>query len=141
MNIFLDALMTVDPTKMVSKAKCHILTHIVDDIRRFGPAVTLSTETFESYNGVFRLCSVLSNRHAPSRDIALQMADMARFRHIASGGIWFEDGRRVSPGNKIKNLLTSRSQLQNLLGWRNPEGDQTGMFYFRNAVQMLITIH
>lgn len=126
LNIFLDALMTVDPSKIVSKAKCHIITHIVDDIRRFGPAVTLSTETFESFNGVFRLCSVLSNRHAPSRDIALHMADMARFKHVASGGKWREEWGWTSAGDSVRRFLRVNAHLQDLLGWRNAKADQTG---------------
>lgn len=119
--------MIVDPSKIVSKAKCHILTHIVDNIRRFGPAVTLSTETFESFNGVFRLCSILSNRHSPSRDIALQMADMARFRHVASGGKWLEDGEWVCATDKVTGLLRNHTEVQKLLGWCGPAKDATGM--------------
>lgn len=111
---------------MVSKPKCHILTHIVDDIKRFGPAITLSTETFESFNGVFRLCSVLSNHHAPSRDIANNMADMDRFKHIASGGRWNIDGNWVGPGESVINFFKRNETLQNSLGWVNPKNEETG---------------
>ncbi|KAJ7460341.1 hypothetical protein B0H11DRAFT_1923957 [Mycena galericulata] len=50
--------------------------HIVQDIRRRGPAVRFSIEVFECFEATFRLCSVLSNRQAPSRDIAAKFADL-----------------------------------------------------------------
>lgn len=118
----------VDPQKMLSKSKCHILTHVVEDIRRFGPAITLSTETFESFNGVFRECSVMSNRHAPSRDIALNMADMARFKHIASGGTWRgKKGDWVGPGRRVTQLFRTEGHLHRLLGWADPKHDGKGI--------------
>lgn len=118
----------VDPQKMLSKSKCHILTHVVEDIRRFGPAITLSTETFESFNGVFRECSVMSNRHAPSRDIALNMADMARFKHIASGGTWrAKKGDWVGPGRRVTQLFRTEGHLHRLLGWADPKHDGKGI--------------
>ncbi|KAF8263119.1 hypothetical protein EI94DRAFT_1704260 [Lactarius quietus] len=88
---FLDAVAIVDPEHIKAKPKFHILTHTPEDIRRFGPAVTSSTEIFECYNAIFRFCSILSNHQAPSRDIAQSFCSLGRFKHVASGG-WWKDG-------------------------------------------------
>lgn len=112
---------------MMVKSKCHILTHIVNDVRRFGPTIGLSTETFEIFNGVFRLCSVLSNRQAPSRDIGFNMADMARFKHIASGGTWLHEGSWTVAGKEVREFFKANEKVHELMGWTSanerPEGD------------------
>ncbi|KAJ3809763.1 hypothetical protein EV368DRAFT_89490 [Lentinula lateritia] len=69
-----------------NKPKFHILVHLPDHIRRFGPAILFATEVFESYNAVIRAKSVHSNRLAPSRDIARAFAKQNRIRHMLSGG-------------------------------------------------------
>ncbi|KZV84010.1 hypothetical protein EXIGLDRAFT_807538 [Exidia glandulosa HHB12029] len=84
----LDAFTSMDPRKITQKQKLHVLLHLVRDIRRFGPAIRFSTEVFEAFNSVFRMSSVLSNRQAPSRDIAQKLASIERVKHIASGGYW-----------------------------------------------------
>lgn len=125
-DAFLDYIADIEPNKIVSKAKCHILTHVVSDIHRFGPAITMSTETFESFNGIFRLCLVLSNRHAPSHDIGLNMADMLRFKHIASGGVWEEDNEWVQPGEAVKRFFAQHHIVHGLLGWTDPARSKKG---------------
>jgi hypothetical protein len=84
----LDAFGNNDPAKILLKIKIHLLTHIVEDVIRFGPAIRNSTEIFECFNAIFRLCSILSNHQAPSRDIARKFASMDRLKHILSGGFW-----------------------------------------------------
>lgn len=112
---------------MMVKSKCHILTHIVNNVRRFGPTIGLSTETFKSFNGVFRLCSVLSNRQAPSRNIGFNMADMARFKHIASGGTWLHEGSWTVAGKEVREFFKANEKVHELMGWTSanerPEGD------------------
>ncbi|PLW08809.1 hypothetical protein PCASD_22471, partial [Puccinia coronata f. sp. avenae] len=49
----------------VKKAKLHMLLHLPQSIRRFGPASLFSTEKFESYNGVLQKASIHSNRLSP----------------------------------------------------------------------------
>nr|GAT49519.1 predicted protein [Mycena chlorophos] len=51
-----------------------------------------ATEGFESYNAIIRACSIHSNRHAPSRDIAWQMAKSNRVRHLLNGGSCVKKG-------------------------------------------------
>ncbi|KAI0696470.1 hypothetical protein C8T65DRAFT_535376, partial [Cerioporus squamosus] len=69
-----------------NKPKFHLFVHLLNHIRRFGPAILYSTETFESYNLVIRLRSVNSNKHAPSLDIAQSFSHMHAVRHLVSGG-------------------------------------------------------
>ena len=63
----LDAFDEVDASYILVKMKLHCLTHLPDDVERFGPAIRKSTEVFEKYNSVFRHCVILSNRQADSR--------------------------------------------------------------------------
>ncbi|KAJ3897384.1 hypothetical protein F5879DRAFT_996133 [Lentinula edodes] len=73
-----------------NKPKFHILVHLPEHIRRFGPAMLFATEVFESYNAVIRAKSIHSNRLAPSRDIAWAFARQNRIRHMLSGGTFLD---------------------------------------------------
>jgi hypothetical protein len=85
---FLDSFAEIDPSKMITKVKTHLLTHAPSDVRMFGPLLGAITEAFESFNGVFRPCSILSNHRAPSRDIAIQLASQEGVEHRVAGGTW-----------------------------------------------------
>ncbi|KAJ6533199.1 hypothetical protein B0H19DRAFT_1214025 [Mycena capillaripes] len=98
----------LDPLRILVKIKLHLLVHIPDDVRRFGPLVRWATEIYESHNTVFRLCSILSNRLAPSRDIALKFASMDRVKHFLSGGYWWDP------------ILLTDPVFQRHLGWAAP---------------------
>ncbi|KAJ7440424.1 hypothetical protein FB451DRAFT_1443354 [Mycena latifolia] len=76
-----------EPTRIMVKYELHVLSHIPEAVRRFGPSILFATEIFECWNAVFRLCSALSNHQAPSLDIATTLADMERFKHQVSGTI------------------------------------------------------
>ncbi|TEB15367.1 hypothetical protein FA13DRAFT_1876169 [Coprinellus micaceus] len=117
----------IDPTKIINKAKLHVLTHLVDDIRRFGPAILYGTEVFECWNKVFRMCSVLSNHLSPSRDIAGTLGGMERFKHLVSGGWWrSSEGEYRQAGSAISSILSTNSQLQRQLGWSTGSPPVTG---------------
>lgn len=73
---FLLATASCSPSIITLKPKFHFLVHLTSYIRRFGPALLFSTERFESFNGVFRAASMFSNRHSPSRDIAMKLAEI-----------------------------------------------------------------
>ncbi|KAF7351461.1 hypothetical protein MSAN_01578200 [Mycena sanguinolenta] len=118
----LDAFASIDPTKILIKLKLHVLQHIIQDIRRRGPAVRFSTEVFECFNAIFRLCSVLSNHQAPSRDIAAKFADLDRVKHILSGGYWFDESQSawVRAGKDVQRILRNTPIIQRHLGWAPP---------------------
>jgi hypothetical protein len=117
-NNLLDAWAVFDPRRILTKYKLHVFSHLKDDIRRHGPAVLYSTEIFECWNAIFRLCSVLSNHLAPSHDIAITLADMERFKHQVSGGYWKSlGGKYIQAGMKIRKFLQTSPQLQRRLGW------------------------
>ncbi|KAL0069626.1 hypothetical protein AAF712_003284 [Marasmius tenuissimus] len=82
---FLECVCTLTPD-WFNKPKFHILLHLPTHIQRFGPPILFATEGFESYNAIIRCCSIHSNRHAPSKDIAVAMAKGNRVRHLLSGG-------------------------------------------------------
>ncbi|KAJ6615078.1 hypothetical protein B0H10DRAFT_1950204 [Mycena sp. CBHHK59/15] len=114
----MDAFAIVDPTKILSNIKLHLLPHSEEDIVAFGPLVGVATEIFECFNAVFRFCSILSNHLAPSRDIALQLADQEGLKHRLTGGWWPTpegDWERAGPG--VRAFLETRPVLQRLVGW------------------------
>ncbi|KAJ7834766.1 hypothetical protein B0H14DRAFT_3087587 [Mycena olivaceomarginata] len=115
----LDAFDAVDPLRILVKIKLHFLAHIPDNIRRFGPAIRFATEIYEAYNGVFRLCSIYSNRLAPSRDISQKFASMSRVKHILSGGYWkhHTSKRWIQAGGAVQKVLHSDPVFQRHLGW------------------------
>lgn len=94
----LDAFDQIDPARIISKAKLHVLVHLPEDIERFGPAIRFATEVFECFNHIFRMCSVLSNHQAPGRDIAKKCASLERMKHVLSGGYWLTPGGRLGTG-------------------------------------------
>ncbi|CDO77297.1 hypothetical protein BN946_scf184753.g47, partial [Trametes cinnabarina] len=109
----LDIWAIIDPMRIIVKQKLHVLSHILEDIRRHGPALLYSTEIFECWNTIFRHCSIHSNHHAASHDIARTLADTERFKHQVSGGWWplcKEDADSESTANR----------LQRRLGWVDP---------------------
>ncbi|KAJ8487998.1 hypothetical protein ONZ45_g14118 [Pleurotus djamor] len=97
-------------TRWFNKPKFHILLHLPEHIRRFGPAILFATEAFESYNAVIRAKSVHSNRHAPSRDIARAFAQGNRIRHLLSGG-FFPDVEMAKPPDTFVFDRTINSYL------------------------------
>ena len=133
-NNVLDIWALVDPERILTKPKLHILPHVLQDIRNFGPAILYSTEVFECFNAVFRFCSILSNHHAPSLDIARALADLERFKHVVSGGWWKQDnGEYTRAGEKVRSFLECNPKLQQSLGWAQVEDLQPGESIFDNA--------
>jgi hypothetical protein len=80
--------------------------------------VGMITEGYEAFNAVFRFCSILSNHLAPSRDIALQLADQEALKHRLTGGWWPNtDGEWERAGPGVRAFLETRPTLQRLVGW------------------------
>ncbi|KAF4609714.1 hypothetical protein D9613_011993 [Agrocybe pediades] len=105
-------------TSWFNKAKFHIVTHLPEHIRRFGPAILFATEAFESFNAVIRAKSVHSNRLAPSRDIALAFGQGNRVRHLFSGGYFVPrpDGPKDDESDTAQEDPTPESLRQ--ADWR-----------------------
>jgi hypothetical protein len=115
---FLNITAQCAPIILITKPKFHFLVHLPLFIRRFGPAVIFSTEHYESFNHVFRLASIFSNRQAPSRDACHSFATQDIFKHIATGGHWFDASARkwVRAGNAIHTYMESHPEHRRLLG-------------------------
>ncbi|KAJ7634450.1 hypothetical protein FB45DRAFT_1025398 [Roridomyces roridus] len=88
-----------------NKPKFHIILHLPNHIRRFGPAISFATEGFESFNAVIRAKSVHTNRQAPSRDIAQAFAQGNRIRHLLSGGKFFHTTTARTDGDTRNPFL------------------------------------
>ncbi|KAJ7731957.1 hypothetical protein B0H14DRAFT_3616062 [Mycena olivaceomarginata] len=108
----LDAVAQINPSKIMTKIKYHLLTHIDFDAIELGPLIAMATEIFESFNAVFRYCSIYSNHLAPSRDIAIQFGRQETVKHQLTGGRWMSkstgDWHSAGTGHPI---------LQRLVGW------------------------
>jgi hypothetical protein len=91
-------------------------------VQRFGPLLGPDTERYESFNSVFRECSIFSNRLSPSRDIAAKFANFDRMRHIASGGHWFNHETKTwqTAGTYTLALAQSSPFLVKILGCKEP---------------------
>ncbi|KAK7016753.1 hypothetical protein VNI00_018830 [Paramarasmius palmivorus] len=103
---------------LISKPKFHFLIHLPLYIHRFGPAILFSTEKYESYNHVFRLSSIFSNRQSPSRDSCQTFASQDIVKHIITGGYWFDQkaGKWVQAGSGILRYIEDNVVFQKLLG-------------------------
>ncbi|KAJ6563158.1 hypothetical protein B0H10DRAFT_2169224 [Mycena sp. CBHHK59/15] len=115
----LDIFAVIDPSKIITKIKYHLLTHIDDDAVEFGPLVGVATEIYECFNAIFRYCSILSNHLAPSRDIAAQLGDQEGLKHRLTGGWWrcVGDSNWTRAGPGVRHFLAAHPVLQKLLGW------------------------
>ncbi|KAL0057492.1 hypothetical protein AAF712_015862 [Marasmius tenuissimus] len=98
---FFDIWSQFDPSRILTKVKLHILTHLPEDIRRFGPAVLYSTEVFEG------------------RDISRDLAGKERSKHMVSGG-WWKDGENgseyICAGPKVVQMA-SLPEVRRRIGW------------------------
>ncbi|KAJ7055231.1 hypothetical protein C8F01DRAFT_1063097 [Mycena amicta] len=131
----LDAWDAVDPLRIIVKIKLHLLPHLPDDVRRFGPPVRFSTETQEGYNAVFRMCSINSNNQAPSRDIAQKFASMNTVKHLLCGGRWWSSSRQEwsQPGMEVTKILRDDPVFQRHLGWVSASKVNPGLIRFLGA--------
>ncbi|KAK6984545.1 hypothetical protein R3P38DRAFT_2575656 [Favolaschia claudopus] len=124
----LDIFAVIDPSKIVTKIKYHLLAHIDEDAVQFGPLVGVATEIYECFNAVFRYCSILSNHLAPSRDIALQLGDQESLKHRLTGGLWSAgDGKSWTRARSgVRCFLESHPMLQKLLAWSDAKSLKHG---------------
>ncbi|KAJ7208399.1 hypothetical protein C8J57DRAFT_1441105 [Mycena rebaudengoi] len=135
----LDLWRLIDPVRIMTKYKLHVLPHLPGDVRHFGLPILYATEGFEGWNGVFRLCSILSNHQAPSHDIGITLADMEGFKHQASGGWWKPAGSQayIQAGHEIIAFLHRNKELQRRLSWMDKIKPKPGSIKLqsrRNAI-------
>lgn len=122
------------PSIIISKPKFHFLVHLPEFIRRFGPAIIFSTERYESFNGVFRRASTLSNRQAPSRDICKAFAEQEMVKHIVSGGYWLDPNLKkwVQAGLGVLEHFRDHPEHQRLLGVPRSEEKSCGEHFLNH---------
>ncbi|KAI8339280.1 hypothetical protein BD560DRAFT_297482, partial [Blakeslea trispora] len=85
------------------RPKVHYLSHLSEDIVRFGCALQYETEKGEMYNKFIREQLFHTNRHPPSKDVAARFAKQETLKHIINGGSWSNRRRqRVRYGKTIE---------------------------------------
>ncbi|CAD6891577.1 unnamed protein product [Tilletia caries] len=116
---FYSAYARVNPFDLVMKPKLHIMSHLVEDIVKFGPPSMFNTERFEANNTIIRNVAILSNRSAISLDIMRKLEDQAMLRFVIGGGqmLVVEGGAQhiLPQGERLRNLglqATSRHLLR-----------------------------
>lgn len=115
---FLSIVAQCAPSIIIHKPKFHFLIHLPMYIRRFGPAIAFSTERYESFNHVFRLCSIHSNKKAPSRDTCKWFGVHDVVKHVSLGGYWFDESSRkwCRAGSMIMDHIESDDKHASYLG-------------------------
>ncbi|KAJ7291708.1 hypothetical protein C8J57DRAFT_1588254 [Mycena rebaudengoi] len=138
----LDVFSMIDPSKIITKIKYHLLLHIDEDAVEFGPLLGVITEIYECFNAIFRFCSILSNHLAPSRDIAIQLGDQEGLKHRLTGGWWYHNNEWQKAGPGVCQFMAKHPVLQKLLGWGEPKtlvhGNTKPVPTPRGQIQMVI---
>ncbi|KAJ3739985.1 hypothetical protein DFH05DRAFT_1406273 [Lentinula detonsa] len=144
---FLDCTCQLTP-RWFNKPKFHILLHLPEHIRRFGPAMLFATESFESYNAIIRTRSVHSNRHAPSKDIANAMARSNRVRHLLNGGLFWVPSDRVSdigsllmPDTIYQRMSKAPLRYANPPNWKSASSEVYALIKILDFDKKLLKIH
>ncbi|KAG1824629.1 uncharacterized protein BJ212DRAFT_1444390 [Suillus subaureus] len=118
---FLNMTAQCAPSILISKSKFHFLIHLLAYIRRFGPAIIFLMERYESFNHIFCLSCIYSNRQAPSRDTCKVFAHQDIIKHVATGGYWYdgEIKKWVHAGVQVLSYLDEHPEQAQLLGLSN----------------------
>ncbi|KAF8599210.1 hypothetical protein BDV93DRAFT_498019 [Ceratobasidium sp. AG-I] len=136
---FLHSLAKCSPRLIADKGKTHLLVHMPLFVARFGPLVGCNTERYESFNSTFRQCSILSNRHAPSRDIARSFHLFDQTKHIVLGGFYYDSMSRkfMQAGEGVLELGRYSRFTSRILGIPQSEKcPQPGKPCFRSLNQL-----
>ena len=129
----IDAFLTITakcaPMILQTKPKFHFLVHLPAFIRWFGPALLLATERYESFNSVFQLTSIHSNRVALSRDATHVFTGLDRVKHLATSGWWYD--RTLNTWKQaleyILRMIATRPEYSQLLGFNAATSRPTGL--------------
>ena len=138
----LDIWAKVDANRIIDKMKLHVITHLPEDIQRFGPAGLYIVEGFEGWNRIWRLCSILSNHHLPSRDIAIKLCKVERIKHLLSGGFWRDKHTKefVQAGAGVREMFELDQQLRRRLGWSQTPGLVPGKFMSQVSISVVLNL-
>lgn len=109
--------------RWANKPKFHMLSHLPDSIRRFGPANLFATEKFESYNGVIRNSSIHSNRQSPGRDLANSFSYYQLFRSLVSGTKLLDQTRGCyfQSSSQVREYFDNNPIIQKSLGYNSSQ--------------------
>ncbi|EFP84986.2 uncharacterized protein PGTG_11155 [Puccinia graminis f. sp. tritici CRL 75-36-700-3] len=130
----------------VNKPKFHMLYHLPESIRRFGPACLFATEKFESFNGILRNASVHSNRHCPGRDLAVTFANYECMRALLSGGQLYNhiDQTVFHTTQAVTNMFND-PMIQKSMGYNhrsaNPSAAMSATYPSKKAIPHPIPQH
>ncbi|KAJ3242554.1 hypothetical protein HDU77_010733 [Chytriomyces hyalinus] len=98
----------------VVKPKLHLLCHIPDFTRRFGPPRLCATEAFESSNKIIRNCISHTSRQNPSRDVSMQFANNLAVQHLVDGGA-FQMEQTFHSNNSLMSTRGANSSSTSVL--------------------------
>lgn len=114
------------------KPKVHFLTHLAEDITRFGTALNFETEKGEQFNKHVREHILHTNKANVSKQVAVKFGKQSVMKHIVDGGSWIDDdGRRIEPGKKLMEFINSQDEAfrYNLFGGTRELADNNGNEY------------
>ncbi|KAL0087485.1 C2H2-type zinc finger transcription factor, partial [Phycomyces blakesleeanus] len=94
-----------------TKPKVHYLTHLKEDIIRFGPALNYETEKGEQFNKHIREHLFHTNCQNTSRDVCLKFAKQVALQHVIDGGSWINSsGNREKSGTGIERFIKDNNE-------------------------------
>ena len=109
------AMAKLDPLRLTRRLKLHLLVHLSDQVKDYGPLKNIATERYESYNAIQRQAAMHTNRSAPSKDVATRLETQELVVHCSSGGTigTGQHDPQQKPGAKISELL-QQPEVKNL---------------------------
>ncbi|OAD74568.1 C2H2-type zinc finger transcription factor [Phycomyces blakesleeanus NRRL 1555(-)] len=94
-----------------TKPKVHYLTHLKEDIIRFGPVLNYETEKGEQFNKHIREHLFHMNCQNTSRDVCLKFAKQVALQHVIDGGLWINSsGNREKSGTGIERFIKDNNE-------------------------------
>lgn len=121
------------------KPKMHLISHLRDDLERFGCALHYETEKGEQFNKFLREHIAHTNKKNPTRDLALKFGKQETFRHVINGGSWVsKEGKRVKFGVELERYISSLGDtfFKEMLGESREftDNNYTGIKNIKNGV-------
>lgn len=130
-DIFLKSILKLS-AQWCNKPKFHMLIHLCESIKRFGPACLVATETFEGFNGNTRYSSIHSNHLSPGKDIANLFNNHGLMRSVTAACFNYDKELRsyIQASSNVTNIFKTNVLFQKALGynstWNKPGEFKTG---------------